>query len=186
MTELQYALSVGVEVEYKVLKDSSIQASWHDGNCVEILTNAEFQELSGEKTEEQLLRENSTFGIQKTEEKKIERFSCKLALGHMEFENVKHSEFLSLVHTVMNDGTKYGSMNYSLRFETLEEAKDFANTLPKSWKAKPYTYHSYHEEHPKYHEVCFNTSFDDGIFENKSVQNRVNKMLDYMNKNYPM
>lgn len=164
MSELQYALSVGIKVEYKELKDGTIQASWNSGNCVEILTNSEFQELSGEK--------------------KINRFTCKLALGHMEFENVNHSDFLSLVHKVMNDGTKYEGMHYSLRFKTLEEAEDFANTLPKSWKAKAYTSHSYHEEHPRYHEVSFYTSFDDGIFENKSVQNRVNKMLDYMNKYY--
>jgi len=46
MIELQYAISVGVKIEYKNLADGTVLATWNNGMCNEIISKEEYLTIS--------------------------------------------------------------------------------------------------------------------------------------------
>lgn len=73
MTELQYAISVGVKIEYKNLADGTVLATWNNGMCNEIISQQEYSELTLEDKEINSLESKlvELFGEVKTANEKV-------------------------------------------------------------------------------------------------------------------
>jgi hypothetical protein len=51
--ELKFAIECGIKIEYTVLEDGDIQASWNGGKCVEIIEVATSEEITQVETVEE-------------------------------------------------------------------------------------------------------------------------------------
>lgn len=161
MTELQFALENGVQVEVKELNENEIMVSWNNGSNVEVISKEEAVEL----------------GLVKEEVKTTEAI---FFLNSKEYTSMDEITFIEEANKLAESlhGAKR-RVKYGVKFENKDALLAFTGD---NWNFFSSNINSFAENGKVKWKVEFFTTVSNGVFTNNHVNKRLSTTIKHFNK----